>query len=78
MGKGLEMNILVNTKKPSAKRAEDLGIDRFYSFDEVLEECDFLVLAIPALKENTNLISKRQLKKMKKFMEEDFAKLKEW
>lgn len=58
------MNVHCATAHPSIKRARKIGIDRFYSIEEVMKGSDFVVLCIPENSSTTNLISAEMLRLM--------------
>lgn len=66
IGKGMSMHVMVNTKHPSKEKALNLGIDEFYTLEDVLKKSDFVILTIPANDETKNMISARALSKMKR------------
>jgi phosphoglycerate dehydrogenase-like enzyme len=65
IAKGMEMNPIVNTKHPSLKRAEKLGIEDFYTFEEVLNNSDYVISTLPVTKETENIFDLEKFKMMK-------------
>lgn len=65
IARGLGMQPLVHTQHPSAARAKELGLEKFYSLHEVLKQSDFVVLAIPATAQTQGMIGTAQLRAMK-------------
>lgn len=65
IARGLGMQVLVHTKRPSDARAGQLGLAGFSDFDTVLRQSDVLVVAVPANSETHHMIGAAQLAKMK-------------
>ncbi|MCM3161442.1 phosphoglycerate dehydrogenase [Metabacillus litoralis] len=63
--KGFNMNILAYDVMPNYETAEQLDV-KIRSFDEIIEQSDFLTLHLPLIKETKNLINYQLLKRMKK------------
>ena len=64
--KGFKMKVIYNNRHQLSKSIEKKLHTTFVSFDELLENSDFLSIHISYDKHNYHLIDARQLKKMKK------------
>ncbi len=65
IGHGFEMNVVAYTKNPSVERAKQLGLQKFWGFNEVLAKADFLVVAVPASNDTEHMIGSSALSRMK-------------
>lgn len=66
IGLGFGMDILCHTKHPSATRAHELGISKFYSPEEMLKKSDFVILAATADADTEKIINTSSLALMQK------------
>ncbi len=65
IGRGFGMNVLCHTAHPSRERAQTLGLEKFTTKEGLLQQSDFVVLAIPVTDETVNYISTEEIALMK-------------
>ncbi len=63
--KGFSMRILYNSRTRKPERERELGAE-FRPLDSLLEESDFVVLAVPLTKDTYHLMNEEKLKRMKR------------
>ncbi len=62
---GFDMKVLYHNRKPDPKAEIELGAT-YASFDDLLEQSDFVTLNLPLTEETRNMIGRDQLRRMKK------------
>jgi phosphoglycerate dehydrogenase-like enzyme len=66
IAKGYKMKVNYHTLNPSAKRAKELGIQKFMTLKEILESSDILVIAVPLNDSTKGMIGRDELSLMKR------------
>ncbi len=65
IGRGFGMDILCHTRNPSAEKAASLGLELFHSFEHVLQNSDFIIIAVPLDDSTRDMFGRAEFDMMK-------------